>query len=326
MCTAITLKTKDHYFGRNLDLEYSYCESVTVTPRGYPFHFRKLPTAMRHYAIIGMATVVNGYPLYYDATNEFGLSMAGLNFPGNAVYYPEAENRDNVAPFEFIPWILTQCRTIPEVYTLLEKINIVEVPFSEEYPLSPLHWIITDSSCAITVETLKDGMHIYKNPVGILTNNPPFDFHMYHLNNYLNLTSEEPKNRFSDRVNLAPYSRGMGAIGLPGDLSSSSRFVRAAFTKLNSFSGDSEAESVEQFFHVLGSVAQQQGCVKVNGAYEKTVYSSCCNTDKGVYYYNTYNNRRITAVDMWREDLEEKSVITYPLRKYPDFYWEHGCP
>ena len=115
----------------------------------------------------------------------------------------------------------------------------------------------------------------------------------------------------------------MGAIGLPGDLSSSSRFIRAAFTKLNSYSGDDEIESVEQFFHILGSVEQQRGCVKVGTAYEKTVYSSCCNTDKGVYYYTTYGNRRITAVDMTHEDLEGKSVISYPLRSGPDFLWEN---
>lgn len=315
MCTAITFKTRDHYFGRNLDLEHSYQEAVTITPRNYPFIFRKMPKMDSHYAMIGMALTEEGYPLYYDATNECGLSMAGLNFPGNAAYYPKSKDADNITPFELIPWILGQCRTVSEACKLLDRINLVKIPFSEAYPLSPLHWIVADRNEAITLETLECGMKIYVNSVGVLTNNPPFDFHLHHLNNYLNLTSDEPVNRFSDKISLGAYSRGMGAMGMPGDLSSSSRFIRAAFTKLNSRCGDSETESVCQFFHILGSVAQQEGCVKVGGKFEKTVYSSCCNTDLGIYYYTTYENSQITAVDMTHEDLDGIRLIVYPLRK-----------
>lgn len=323
MCTAVTYHTKDHYFGRNLDLEYSYSESVTITPRNFPFSFRTLPQHTSHYAMIGVAMVTDGYPLYYDATNEFGLSMAGLNFPGNAVYQEAVKDADNVTPFEFIPWILGQCRSVSDTRQKLEQINLVNIPFSQEYPLSPLHWIISDGTESITVEPLADGLKIYDNPIGILTNNPPFDFHMYHLSNYLNLTHEEPSNRFSEKITLTPYSRGMGAIGLPGDLSSSSRFIRAAFTKLNSQCDGSEEESVSQFFHILGSVAQQRGCVKVNGAFEKTVYSSCCNAEKGIYYYTTYENSQITAVYMDHEDLDSYRLISYPLRTKPQIQKEN---
>ena len=108
----------------------------------------------------------------------------------------------------------------------------------------------------------------------------------------------------------------MGGIGLPGDLSSVSRFVKAAFTKLNSISGWSESESISQFFHILGSVAQQRGCVCMQeGIYEITIYSSCCNMDKGIYYYTTYENSQITAVNMYNEDLESEELVSYPLIK-----------
>ncbi len=109
MCTAATLTTSDHYFGRNLDLEVSFGEGVTITPRNFEFEFRRAEPLRTHHAMIGMATVADGYPLYYDATNEHGLSMAGLNFPENAVYFPEADGATNITPFEFIPWILGQC-------------------------------------------------------------------------------------------------------------------------------------------------------------------------------------------------------------------------
>ena len=316
MCTAVTYKTKDHYFGRNLDLEYSYMETVTVTPRNYPFAFRKMGRMETHYAMIGMAYVADGYPLYYDATNEKGLSMAGLNFPENADYKPFQDGKDNVSPFELIPWILGRCATVAEARVLLERINLLNEHFSPELPLSPLHWILSDRECSITLESVKSGIKIYDNPVGVLTNNPTFDYHMYNLSNFMGLSIADPVNSFAPGLALEPYSRGMGALGLPGDTSSASRFVKAAFVKLNSASGESEAESVSQFFHILKSVEMQRGCVLLrNGKLDLTIYSSCCNTDRGIYYYTTYDNSSITAVDMHRENLDGRELRSYPLQK-----------
>ncbi len=316
MCTAITYKTKDHYFGRNLDLEYSYKETVTITPRNYKFKFRNGKEIDEHYAIIGMAYVANDYPLYYDAINEKGLGMAGLNFPDNADYKEINPEKDNVAPFEFIPWILTQCENIDEAKELLSRINIAQINFSDSLPASPLHWIIADKDSSITVESVKDGLKIYDNPVGVLTNNPTFDIQMFNLNNYIGLSIEQPENNFSKKLDLNLYSRGMGGLGLPGDLSSASRFVKATFTKMNSLSGDSESESISQFFHILGSVEQQRGCVHMGeDKYEITIYSSCCNVDKGIYYYTTYENSQITGIDMNKEDLDGEKLVSYDLIK-----------
>lgn len=313
MCTAISFQTKDHYFGRNLDLERSYIESVTITSRNYPFPFRREKEMAHHFAMIGMAAVVDGYPLYYDATNEKGLSMAGLNFPGNAAYLTPLKGKTNLSPFEFIPWVLGMCESVADARNELDTIRLVDIPFSDTLGLSPLHWILCDKERSVTIEPTPDGLRVYDNPVGVLTNNPPFDYHMQNLANYLNLTREEPKNRFSAEYELQPYSRGMGAIGLPGDLSSSSRFVRAAFTKLNSVCKQDELSSVSQFFHILGAVAQQEGCVKAGDSFEKTVYSSCCNTDKCIYYYTTYENRQITGVELFAQDLDINQVKSFPL-------------
>lgn len=315
MCTAITFTTRDNYFGRTLDYERSFNESVTVTPRNFPFPFRRDDTIHSHYAMIGMATVVAGYPLYYDATNEKGLSMAGLYFPGNAVYLPEKAGYDNITPFEFIPWILGQCATVDDARNKLETLNLVDIAFGAEFPLTPLHWIIADGNASIVVEPHAQGLNIFDNPVGVMTNNPPFDFHMTNLVSYLNLTSSEPATRFAKDFQLTPYCRGMGAIGLPGDLSSASRFVRATFTKLNSVCGDSENESISQFFHILGTVNQTFGCVQVGDTYDKTIYTSCCNASRGIYYYTTYGNSQISAVDMHRTDLNSSELISYLLVK-----------
>lgn len=316
MCTAITYKTKDFYFGRTLDYEISYGDEVTITPRNYEFNFRHKQNIKNHYAIIGMAYVTENYPLYYEAVNEKGLGIAGLNFVGNAQYNKKIKGKDNITQFEFIPWILSQSTTVKEAKKLIEKINFLDEPFSTNLPLAQLHWIISDSIESITVEAVKDGIKIYENPVGVLTNNPTFDKQMFELNNYMNLSTKSPKNTFAKSLNLEKYSRGMGAIGLPGDLSSQSRFIRAAFVKMNSVSKEEEKESVSQFFHILNSVEQQRGCCELDdGIFEITIYTSCCNASKGIYYYTTYDNHQITAIDMHKENLNSENLIRYSLIK-----------
>lgn len=314
MCTAATYRTDDFYMGRTLDYEFSYGEEITVMPRNFPLSFRHGGGTDRHYAIIGMAHVADGYPMFYDAVNEKGLGMAGLNFAASAHYSEPEDGKQNVAQFEFIPWVLSQFASLGQARSAIEKINLVGTTYDSRYPAAKMHWIIADKSGAITVEPTESGLKIYDNAPGVLTNEPPFDMQLFNLNNYMRLSPKQLENSFSDALNLGTYSRGMGGLGLPGDLSSMSRFVRAAFTKLNSLSGSDEAESVGQFFHILGSVEQVRGCCEVaQDKYEITIYTSCFNADKGVYYYTTYNNRRITAVDMHRENLDSDSLARYPM-------------
>ncbi len=325
MCTAATYKTKDFYFGRTLDYDFAYDDEVTITPRNFPFCFRCMGTMKTHYAMIGMAYVVRDYPLYCDAVNEKGLGMAGLNFVGNAVYREMMRNKNNIASYEFIPWILGQCATVKEARELLGRINLTNMAFSEELPPAQLHWIIAGEDGAITVESVKEGIRIYDNPVGILTNNPSFEQQMFQLNNYMYLSPKEPKNNFCASLPLSTYSRGMGAMGMPGDLSSESRFVRAAFTRMNSVcEGDTEEDSVSQFFHILGSVEQQRGCCDVgDGKYEVTLYTSCCNASRGIYYYTSYDNHQISAVDLHREDLDCTRLVRYPLIHGEQIRWQN---
>ena len=323
MCTAVTYQTDDFYFGRTLDYESSYGEELVILPRKFQLHFLNMGTLENHYAILGTAHVAQGYPLFYDAVNEKGLCMVGLNFVGNAQYAKVMDGKDNLAQYEFIPWILSNCSCIAEAKELLAKINLTDTPF-QKMPVAQLHWMLADKEQAITVEAVADGIKIYPNPVGVLTNNPPFPEQVFRLNDFMNLSAKQPKNHFSDKLNLHPYSRGMGALGLPGDLSSSSRFVRAAFVKEHSVSGHSELESVSQFFHILGSVEQQNGCCEVeNGQYEKTIYTVCYNASKGIYYYTTYYNHQISAIDMYRENLNGAQLIRYPMRTGEQIYFQN---
>ena len=315
MCTAVAFRVKDHYFGRNLDLERSFDERVTVVPRGFPLRFRRAGVLERHYALIGMAVVADGCPLFFDAVNEKGLGIAGLNFPDFAEYGPETVGKDNVAPFELPLWLLGQCADVGEARVLLDRISVAKINFSEKLPLTPLHWMLADRNGSMVIESTSKGLGVYDNPADVLTNSPSFDMQLFNLNNHMRLSAGMPKNNFSGRLELKPYSLGMGALGLPGDLSSMSRFVRAAFAQKNSRCEGDEMSAVAQFFHILNFVAQPRGLAKTqSGEYEITRYSSCCNADRGIYYYTTYENSMISAVDLHRENLDGAELITYPLK------------
>lgn len=313
MCTAASFKNKNTYFGRTLDYEFSYGEKVTITPRNYPFEFRHLGLNNNHYAIIGMAHIHNDYPMYYDAMNEYGLGMAGLNFVGNAKYNEVIEGKENVAQFEFISFILSTCKNVLEAKNKIKEINLVKTPYNEYYPAAKLHWTLRDTNDCIVVEAMEDGIHIYDNKTGSLTNNPPFNYQLENLKNYVSLNNDEPNKSFS--FNEAFYSRGMGSVGLPGDLTSQGRFVRVVYTAHFSVASPDENSSVNQFFHILESVWQTRGLCKINDKYEITIYASCMNLNEGIYYYKTYDNPQISAVYLKNENLNSSKLISYDLAK-----------
>lgn len=321
MCTAIVFSRKDHYFGRNLDLEVSFGQQVVITPRNYPFKFRKMPTMNKHYALIGIALVADGYPLYFDAANEEGLGMAGLNYPDNAYYPAYQAGKDNVSPFEFIPWILGQAKNIVEAKKLLAKINLVKINFSAKLQLSPLHWLIADKTGkSIVVESDQEGLHVYDNPVGLLTNNPPFPYQMMNLNNYVDVSPKMPVNNFAKGVKMNGYSRGLGSRNLPGGMDAESRFVRVAFNKYNAPQSNDEQENVVNYFHILHSVEQEKNLDEVGpNEFEYTIYSDGTDLENGRFYYTTYRNSQINEVDLHKADLSGQELTTYSLLDHPKF-------
>ena len=314
MCTSIALTTKDTYTGRNLDLEYAFGEKVVITPRQFPLQFHKMPALETHQAIIGMASVAEGYPLYAEGVNESGVYMAGLNFPGNAYYPPEGEAGEALAPYELIPWLLGTCKTAAEAAEHMKRIPLLGVPFRPDMPLAPLHWHIADRHGAFVAEPMEDGVKVYPDPVGVLTNNPPFPFHRTNLTQYRGLSAAQPANTLDPALELPPFGQGMGAMGLPGDWSPASRYVRTAFCKRNSVCENSEESSVSQFFHLLDTMAMPRGAVRTpEGNCDITRYSCCINTATGTYYYKTYDNCAITAVALTEERRAGDRLLEFPL-------------
>ena len=306
MCTAIK---HGIFVGRNLDVYKTYCEEIIITPRMYCISLRKEKNISDHYAIIGMGTVARGYPLYYDAANEHGLYMAGLNYVGNAHYHAQKEGCINLAPYELIPYILSTCKTVKDAERELVKINLTAISFSSELKLAELHWMIADKECAITVEPDENGLNIYANPIGVLSNNPSFPLQLFNLSNYVHLKNTSHTNTFLPDIDLKIYSEGMGGIGLAGDLSSQSRFVRATFHNANARGVDSAAA----FFHLLSSVEMPDGSVKVKDAYERTEYSSATNLATLTYYYRAYQSTGLCAIRLFAENLDTCLLIRYPI-------------
>lgn len=319
MCTAINYVNGHHYIGRNLDWETDFPNDVVITPRNFEFHWRNGKTLKSHNAIIGMAIIQNNYPLYFEGANDKGIGMVGTSFAGFAKYFPKKEGKENIASFELIPYILGQAQTLQQARELFEGLNVWNENFSAQQPASPLHWLIGSKDGSFVVECTEEyGMKIYDDPWGVLTNGPTYEWMTYNMANYSILTQKVPTVTFAPDVkgfNL--YSRGMGSFGLPGGVDSASRFIRAAFTKLNSVCDKDDAlKNVSEYFHCLTNVQQVSGETEIKpGQFEITQYSCCCDTDTGIFYYTTYYNQSINAVDMNKEDLDGDQLISYPVIK-----------
>ncbi|MBO5378164.1 MAG: linear amide C-N hydrolase [Ruminiclostridium sp.] len=281
MCTSIALTGNKAFFGRNMDIDYSFGECAVNTPRSFPLAFRTGITLEKHYAFAGTAVVTDNFPLYAEAMNENGLYIAALKFPENAFYNEtEIKGKINLAPYEIIPFILAKCRNLNEVRALLSEIEIIALPFSDNMPLSPLHWHIADKNGSLVLEKTADGMHIYENPANVLTNNPPFPFHLHNITHYQNLSSENPD--ISEKRML-----GLGTVGLVGDFTPASRFVRADYLLKNT---PEDCIDANHFFHILDNVAIPRGAVRTpDGKYHYTSYSCCFDAEKLILYYRIYD-------------------------------------
>lgn len=312
MCTALLDTKCGNFFGRTLDLEYSLGEEVVICPRNFPFPLCHGGDPQRKYAIVGTACVRDGKPLYFDGVNEVGVAGAALNFPLSAKYADYRCHKTNLASFEIIPYILGGCESISEVREALLGVNITADAFSRAISPSPLHWIFSDRSGSLVVEVTAAGIKIHENPVGVLTNEPGFDFHLTRLADYAGLDAKTPKNTLSEDFKPTLYSRGLGAFGLPGDFSSVSRFVRAVFVK--NHTSVEGADGVERFFRMMSTVSVPQGCVITDEGREvKTVYTSCMELDEPTYYFTTYGRSAVRAVSLRRGAPSSSELLRFSM-------------
>lgn len=325
MCTGLSIfKNNVLFFGRNLDYEFSFKENICIVPRFFALKYQHLKLDQNHLAFMGVAHLEDDYPLFYDGMNEKGLCIAGLNFVGNTFYSEKTiQNKINLAQFEFIPYVLANFSSVDEFLSKFPHINVTNESFSNKLTCAKLHYIISDKDKCLVIEFKKEGIKIYENKIGVLTNNPSFDIQLFNLNNYSHLSNKDPLHLFPYE-HLEDYSRGMGSIGLPGDPSSMSRFVKASFVLNNLRFNQDNLYNISQFFHALSSVEQQLGIAEVkNGKYEYTIYSNCYSNDSLRLYYKTYSNSQINVISMNNVDIESNALYIYDFIEENKFNFQN---
>ena len=263
--------------------------------------------------MIGVGCVQNGTPLYYDAVNEYGLAMAGLSFALSARYHPKRIGTYNVASFELIRWVLCQCKTVDEAEMLLKKTNLVSDSFSHALPATPLHWMLADQRRSIVVESVDAGVKLYENHCGALTNEPPFPYQSFHLSDYMSLTDRTPQNHLCPTGDLRAYSNGLGAMGLPGDFSSASRFVRAVFLRTHTAMETEVLGAIRRYFQIMGHLALPKGCVWSERGMMQTLYTSCADLQTLTYYTEHYPSGRMRAVSLSSVDLQSDTLRLFDV-------------
>ena len=321
LCTGLALETKDglHLFGRNMDIEYSFNQSIIFIPRNFKCvnksNKKELTTK---YAVLGMGTIFDDYPTFADGMNEKGLGCAGLNFPVYVSYSKEdIEGKTNIPVYNFLLWVLANFSSVEEVKEALKNANIVDIPISENIPNTTLHWMISDiTGKSIVVEQTKEKLNVFDNNIGVLTNSPTFDWHVANLNQYVGLRyNQVPEFKLGDQ-SLTALGQGTGLVGLPGDFTPASRFIRVAFLRDAMIKNDKDSIDLIEFFHILNNVAMVRGSTRtVEEKSDLTQYTSCMCLEKGIYYYNTYENNQINAIDMNKENLDGNEIKTYKYNK-----------
>ena len=305
MCTSIYLN-EDRLFGRTFDYEKSYGERVVFTPREH----MQMGKACNRYAMLGVGLSKVGSTLYYDGINEWGLCGAALNFPGYAVYHSGRDKKTGIPSGLFLSFALGFCKSTSEIRDLLNNISITGDDVLG-LPATPLHWMFADSHGTITVESTASELKVMDNPYGVLTNSPNFEVQELLLSDFMTLHPGYPENRLV-KSPLAVYSRGMGAIGLPGDFSSRSRFVRGVFVKENTRSRTERDQQINKMKHILSSVSIPCGCTMTQkGEAVSTIYSSIMDSKTLTYYFASYENQALSGVRLYPEKCERKIYEVY---------------
>ncbi len=320
-CTGIELKSQDGDYinGRTLEFGIPINTVIMVIPRHYAFT-GTLPdgaSGMSYtskYAVVG-GSLDNGTEVQ-DGLNEAGLSVGAFYFPGYAGYAPVTPQNQSqaVSPLQFPTWLLTQFGTVAEVKAALNNVAIVPTVFPAWGLVPPLHYVVYDKTGAsIVIEPINGSLVVYDNPLGVMTNSPTFDWHMTNLTNYVNLSPINVSPINVSGVQLQQFSQGSGMHGLPGDFTSPSRFVRAAFFTATALPQANAEQEVLQVFHVLNQFDIPMGAVRdvtADGkvAPEYTMITVVKDPNNLDYYFKTYQNQDINVVRLNEFDLNAKTI------------------
>lgn len=330
-CTGITLTATDGavIYGRTMEWgTFDLNSRVVIVPRGHVFtaHTPDEKPGMAwnaKYGVVGMDAV--GKDIIVDGMNEKGLTVGLFYHPGFAEYqkYDPAKAGESMAPTDVGQYLLTTCATVEEARAAIAKARVVAVVEPALGFAPPVHFLVTEpSGKAIVIEFLKGELNVFDAPLGVITNAPSYDWHETNLRNYINLSPVALPSKRMEDLDFAPLGGGSGMIGLPGDFTPPSRFVRAvAFSKTArpTKTGD---ETIYELFRILDNfnvplgAAEGSGESKMLGMRSATIWTSGYDTRNRIVYYHTQNNRRVRKVDLNNIDFANTAeLVRFPMDK-----------
>ncbi|WP_194191014.1 choloylglycine hydrolase family protein [Clostridium chrysemydis] len=323
MCTSLTLTTKDnkHLLARTMDFPMEFGQSVHFIPRKYKWvNAIDNSENITKLALVGMAAIIDKHPVFADGVNEKGLACATLYLPGFAKYDLESGEKFGLASYDFVLWMLSKYSNIEEIKEDIKNITFVEKELSLLKIAPPFHWIVTDKSGkSIVVEKTEEGLEVHDNPVGVMTNSPNFKWHLENLRQYIGVHPMQNSKIKLGELELSAFGQGSGTLGLPGDYTPPSRFVRAAYSRQNILDIEGEFKGISGAVHALNSCNIPKGIVMTTDrGTDFTIYTSAMCTESGKYYYSTYENRRLTCIDLFKEDLDSKEIKSYHYKREED--------
>lgn len=327
MCTNISYKSTDgdEFFARTQEYFVEYDFAGVQFPRNY-----EVPIAASNwttkYSVMGVGVLYNDQmtPAVLDGINEYGLSVVSHYFADEYDYATLEEIKEAgkmpVCPEQFIFYLLSMCKDVDDVKETLQKVSIPNFSLVQSEAL-PQHFCAKDASGkSIIIEpSVKLGFNVFDNEVGVMTNNPTYDWHLKNLRNYTFLSDHNAPDRLFGTKEIKSFGKGSGLLGMPGDYTSPSRFVRAA--ALLQFSEPTDTKhSVNKGFHILDTSDIVRGEVKLeDGVVHFNEYSAVYNLSRRELYVRLYDDFTIQKMSFNDELVEGDSITVYPLQKEPHY-------
>jgi choloylglycine hydrolase len=326
-CTGIRLTSQDGslIYARTLEDAIDFQSNIIVVPHGKAYvgtgndnkpglHWTT------NYGFVGPNAL--GQPYVCDGMNEKGLAIGNFQFTGFVKFQKiEPADADRViASYEVATYLLGTCGTVQEAIDALRNVRVCEVGSSaQDHAMGDFHYFVHDAEghCAV-IEYIDGVMNVHDNPLGVLTNSPPFDWQMTNLRNYLHLNVDNAAPVSLSGKTFTGFGQGTGLLGMPGDFTPPSRFVRAVTFTHAAFPTATAEETVLQAFHLLNQFDIPPGTVRVNDdgkqLYECTRWTTAADLKNLRYYFNTYQSRRVRVVDLKKADFNAKDIKTISMR------------
>lgn len=314
MCTSLTLTShaEHHFLARTMDFGFQLDGRPIVIPRNYEWKSQQ-GIQKTKYGFAGTGRNLEEYFLA-EGVNEKGFAVAELYFPNEAKYNTTTQKEKvNLAPHEFIMWLLGQIGSISELRERITEINLVEEAIPMLGFIPPLHFIVTDKTGeTVVLESDSGEMVVKSNPVGVMTNSPDLSWHLKNLNNYLNIQPTNFPAKKIDEYVIQPFGQGSGTFGLPGGYTSPERFARATFLRALTDTGETIEEGVNAIFKILNNVTIPKGVdIKDDGSSDYTQYRAALDVTELTYYFNPYESPEVFKLTLDETLLAKKEPTEF---------------